>query len=505
MPSKVKSKESQIKISPPPFHIFMKLGEYFVFDTSACRFYTVDELTYRYLELCNTSSIKKAKDTLLCNNRHSEEEVENVAREISLLSKNGLFDIPDFSINKDFVNKEIDKIYSAPIYGIELGVTENCNLACKYCYCGTCSELSTKGLMSEKVAHQAVMWLFDISGKGKRVNITFFGGEPLLNKPLIRSVVEYSQLLGRLHNKTVTYTMTTNATLLDDEFLVFVKEHNIGIMVSLDGPRSTHDAQCPTKEGKSSYDLVTAGAKRLLTQRHTAVRCTMTHPMPKLKELIDFFEDFGFKSCLIGGAHNPIKNQSSVDFTEEDYADHAKQDEALVPELLEKISKQQHMGYFPFDKIIANIKTCKQPCAIKCGAGHGCLFVAADGVLYPCHRFGGMSKWQIGHISSGIDYGRYKKFWIDYRESLAQSCESCWAWPVCKGPCPWEIINPDGTFEKTLRFCDFRKARIELAAYIFAWQEKNHSAKKQSSICNKENGAVVDIPTAKGAIPKPKN
>jgi len=242
-------------------------------------------------------------------------------------------------------------------------------------------------------------------------------------------------------------------------------------MVSLDGPRKIHDPQCPMQNGKGSYDAATAGAKKLLLQHPANVRCTMTHPAPQLKELIDFFEDFGFKRSIIGPTINPIHSPSPVDFTEKDFAELSKQEEEFIPWILEKMASKEKIQYNPFDKFVGRIKNCAPKKDVKkCGACHGCTYVGADGSLFPCHRFGGMKEWQIGHILQEPDYDRYKKFWTDYRKILV-SCESCWAWSICKGPCPWEILQQDGTFKNTTRFCEFLKARVEGAAYIYAWKQ----------------------------------
>ena len=487
--------QSKAKTLPHPYHVFAMLGESFVFDTSACRFYKTDMPTARFLELCQDKSIENAKQVLVDEGVYSKEAIDHIAKEISFLSKNGLFDIIDFSVKKKDVEREIDRIYSSPICNIELAISEICNLSCKYCYCEQCRELPGAGLMSKATAEQAVDWLFEVSGNLKALGILFFGGEPLLNKPVVRSVVDYSKHLAMQHGKVVTYSMTTNGTLLDDEFMDFIQEHQITVMVSLDGKKETHDAQCPTKNGRGSYDMAAAGAKRLLSKRQTDARCTMAHPMPNLKELIDFFERFGFRAARIGGAINIPQLQSPVDFTEEDYAEFARQNEAYIPEFLERTSSKKQIIYNPFHQLLENIKKCTTPNSIKCGAGHSSLFVATDGTLYPCHRFGGMAKWKIGHISSGVDHARYKKFWLDYRNSLKHSCELCWAWSVCQGPCPWEVVKPDGTFEKAVRHCDFRKSYVEQAAYIYAWQQQPLPTKSKAD--KSDSITKTNVPAAK--------
>ena len=105
----------------------------------------------------------------------------------------------------------------------------------------------------EATARRALDWLFAASRDQKDVSITLFGGEPLLNKRVFPFVMEYSQELARKTGKSVHYTMTTNGTLLDERAIEYIKRHNFGLMVSLDGPPSVQDEQRPTRSGSGSF------------------------------------------------------------------------------------------------------------------------------------------------------------------------------------------------------------------------------------------------------------
>lgn len=476
-----------VKPTSCSYHVFNKLGEFFVFDTTSCNFYKIDNITYHFLKLCFEMSIDDAEAKLIASGQFTKNALASVANEIRILAENGLFDTPDYSMSSEQLQESLDSAYKTPIMGLELALAESCNLACKYCYCGTSRNMPNNGLMTEEIAKKAVLWLFEVAknAKSPKVNITLFGGEPLLNKPVIYAIIDYSQKLSKEYAKKVAYCMTTNATLLDDAFLEYAKKYHINIMVSLDGPKSIHDAQCPMHNGSGSFDLAAAGAKRLLKQSRATVRCTMAHPAPKLKELIDFFENFGFSRAIIGPTINPAFSPSSVDFTDADFLELARQEEDLIPWILEKSLKKEKLQYSPFHKFLARIQNCKPKTDVKkCGACHGCTFVGADGSLFPCHRFGGMKEWQIGHISVPPDYEKFKIFWAKYRNSL-KNCESCWAWAICKGPCPWEIMKNDGTFNVNSRFCNFLKKRIEGAAYIYAWLEEHNCLADTKAKLNK--------------------
>ena len=276
-------------------------------------------------------------------------ENEGLRREISALEESGFFEPCEQLIPTD---AEFDRLlrlrYEAPWTKLELALSEVCNLACRYCYCGTCrGEVPNQGRMSETIARAAINWLFAVSGRSKDVGITFFGGEPLMNKKVLLFAVAYSQRLAKLHGKKVFYSMTTNGTLIDDDVIAVIKRYNFGLMVSLDGPKERHDGQCPTRTGTGSFDLAVAGIKRLMARRkRVTVRCTMAHPAPDMMSLIRFFEDFGFSRIVLGRVFNPVY-PSPCDLTSEDSAELERQmNEVVIPWMLADLKAGRTPKYF---------------------------------------------------------------------------------------------------------------------------------------------------------------
>ncbi|MDD2459794.1 MAG: radical SAM protein [Kiritimatiellae bacterium] len=461
--------------NPPPYRVFEAGEDSFVYDTTSCRFIRIDPPTLRFLELCQSHSVDDAKGVMLGQGEFPESTVKSVASEVRALARNGLFKRPDYSVSSDRLEKELRHRYDAtPWNKLELALAETCNLACTYCYCGTCRDiLPNQGLMSETVARQAINWLFAVSGKSEQVSITFFGGEPLLNKPVFMFAVEYSQKLGKLHGKKVFYSMTTNGTLLDDDVITVIKRYNFGLMVSLDGPPEIHNAQCPTRGGEGSFDAAATGIRRLMARRRAVtVRCTMAHPVPRMLDLVRYFEEFGFTRIVLGRVVNPV-HKSPVDFTDDDFASCERQaNEEIVPWMLDKLAHGERPKYYPYSYFVEeqekSVKTtARKVSPFKCGACRGTTTVGADGMLYPCHRFVGMEAWRIGTIGNGPDYGRCKKFWRDYRACVAVKCESCWLWAQCKGPCPWEIAQADGSFKFSDRHCEQMEKHIKKAVAFY--------------------------------------
>ena len=91
--------------------------------------------------------------------------------------------------------------------------------------------------MTWDMAKRAVDFLWEHSIDSRMVSISFYGGEPLLQFPLVQRVIQYSK--ARFVGKKLTFNMTTNGTLLTDDIIRYLAEHEVSLMISIDGPRKS--------------------------------------------------------------------------------------------------------------------------------------------------------------------------------------------------------------------------------------------------------------------------
>ena len=124
-----------------------------------------------------------------------------------------------------------------------LHLTEECNLRCKYCFVKHGNRR-----MSEEVAMAAIDLLLTSCKDYARV--TFYGGEPLLEEPLLRKVTEYIEAKSHL---PVGIGLITNGTLISDSFLKFAEKHNIRLSVSYDGLKNDDNRQ--NEDGCALLDI----------------------------------------------------------------------------------------------------------------------------------------------------------------------------------------------------------------------------------------------------------
>src|SRR5204863_1044866 len=131
--------------------------------------------------------------------------------------------------------------------------------------------------MSESTAVQSVDFLLNESGR--IAHLTFFGGETLLNFPVLQSTIAYARRRAAELGKEIDFSLTTNATLLRPEIIEFLAENRIGVTISIDGPREMQDKFRVFHGGAGSYDVVAPKIKALLARhrsRPIGARVTLT-------------------------------------------------------------------------------------------------------------------------------------------------------------------------------------------------------------------------------------
>ena len=172
-----------------------------------------------------------------------------------------------------------------PLTTMVLNVTNQCNLSCTYCYeYGEDKIVDTENgkqpkFMSEETARQSVEFMLKEAGANPTAHITFFGGETLLNFPVLQKTITYARQRAADVGKAVDFSLTTNATLLKPEIIEFLAENNIGVTISIDGPREVQDKFRVFNNGAGSYDVVAPKIRELLRRHRTrpiGARVTLT-------------------------------------------------------------------------------------------------------------------------------------------------------------------------------------------------------------------------------------
>jgi len=360
-----------------------------------------------------------------------------------------------------------------PVRSVVLNLAQGCNLSCSYCFADEGLYHDKQyGFMSAEMARQGVDFAFH-EGQG-HVHITFFGGEPTLNWPVLVEAVRHGEERAAREGRTIDFSLTTNASLLGDERIAFLAEHRIGVSVSLDGPPDVNDAYRTRKDGKGSSADVVPRIKRLLAGHRTrpiAARVTLAAGNTDVERIFDYLMALGFHE--VGFA--PVTT--------------ARADLQLPPADLEQIlAGLQDLGarthaaarqgrFLGFSNLINTWQELHEG-KIKshgCGAGIGLLSVGATGGLYLCHRFTGSGEHQFGDLADGIDRQARGTFLQAAHVANKGTCQTCWLKHTCAGGCyheAWERLG--SALEPNAHYCDFMRQWMEFALITYTDLAENH-------------------------------
>ena len=96
-----------------------------------------------------------------------------------------------------------------------------------------------------------------------RLAVELHGGEPLIAFPELEEAVSRAEEYASEQNKTISFLVVTNGTLIDHDVAAFFLEHGFSVIVSLDGPQEIHDRYRINAQGKGSYARVIEGIRWL--------------------------------------------------------------------------------------------------------------------------------------------------------------------------------------------------------------------------------------------------
>jgi len=233
----------------------------------------------------------------------------------------------------------------------------------------------------------------------KQLDITFFGGEPLLEKEKIFKIIE---LLDRTSDHlSIHYKLSTNGTLLTEELVKKLLDKRVYMSLSLDGDPSVTDHQRKNAAGKGVSNQIIKGLQLLLKyNKSTNVTCVITPESAACaEESIDYIFDQGARFIT-----------TTLDYSadwEVSHFDQLKRSYQKLGKWYEKKINEGERFYLSFFDERIRTRTHK-PIAKseRCHIGQRQFSIAPNGELYPCIQFvttEGIPEYMIGHINSGFD------------------------------------------------------------------------------------------------------
>jgi uncharacterized protein len=332
--------------------------------------------------------------------------------------------------------------------------TLQCNFACEYCFQGDHGDHNKFGAkMTLETSAQVAGWIEERldSVKPSRLVLTFFGGEPLLNLPVLFDLAERAHLAAEARGLPFLINIITNGLLITPEIVDRLVPLGLnGVKITLDGDRHTHDRMRPLRGGQGTFDRIIANIRQIAGRCSVAIGGNFdASSADSFPGLLGFLQDQDFAPSL-----------SKVNF------------KPIIREKRPAVPK----GAIPLTVVGAGGAPLNGTCMTSAGAGNGicdtCHFaddtmsflreetrrrgfrtsdgvhmgpceihrqhaytIGPDGSLYACPGFTGEPSLSTGHID-GREEGWRKKAAARFEEIAAwRACGDCSFIPVCAGGC----------------------------------------------------------------------
>lgn len=344
-----------------------------------------------------------------------------------------------------------------------LHITDECNFRCKYCYENKCNK---------KLSFENIKALINVivEKNEKKPVITFYGGEPLLEKETIYKTVEYIHDIEKNNDVKFSFKINTNGYLLDDEFLEFAKKNDFYFCYSIDGNKSAHDINRVMVDGCGTFDRVEENAKKILEYKfnNIAMMVVNRNNIEMLYESVKYLFSLGFEKVLFALDYSDKWVDSDLDIIKREYL-------KLAELYYEKTMNEDSFYMFPFEnKIDAYISENKR-CLMECNLGYKSVNISTDGKLYPCMQLVDNPEYVIGDCVNGID--------IEKRANLKkveeyEVCKECAIKDRCKHTCACANKLSTGDVTQLSPFvCETERIIVEIADEV-----ANRLYKEESSM-----------------------
>ena len=400
---------------------------------------------------------------------HIREVGSNRDSIVRLLVEERGFTLEDGRALAEAVCRKMTEERFPPITEMELMLTEECNHRCDYCFV---EGKNPSNPMNRETARAAVDFLFQRSREKAELKILFFGGEPMLAFDLIRDIALYVEKKTAATGKKVSFDMTTNGTLFDEERASFLAEHKVRYLLSIDGDQKTHDLHRKTTDGKSSY-LRIVNDLPIMKKYQPWLGARMTvHPdtVDRIYDNLLHLAGLGINQFLIGPATGLKWSDRGLDI----YRD---QMIRVIGWLKSELGQGRHFRVNTLEENVAMLGGKSN--FWGCRAGRHSITVTARGTIFPCSKMLGVDNlegvYPLGTLDEGITE-------IYNRLSLCgmvpvdrQTCLDCRWGDTCMGGCfatnyqaTGSLFGPD-PFECRLksRTMEIARAAEEILGYKF--------------------------------------
>ncbi len=421
-------------MNTPFVHFLETHNDIYLFDVNTNMISKVNERIYKYFSGQGKKEDLESEDLLIINNMKNmgmlcANQIERIEHPMSNLIE----DILENSLNR-----------------LTIQVTQNCNFRCEYCvYSGSYhNRVHNNKRMDWDTAKCALDFLEQHSRNAPEINVSFYGGEPLLEMDLIRHCVDYSHKI--FNRKKVSFNLTTNASLLTDEVIKYFEKEKFLVTISLDGPQEIHDKNRTFADGKrGTYVTVIDRIKRI--KEIAPDFCANVTINAVLDDENNFslinqyfanepvIKDIYVSTNYVNDTNRKEKIEQS---NQANYIEICNEKFIALMYLMKRVSRDSVSKLVvrevaDINETVGKRKISRKVTPSITHPGGPCLpgvqrpFVNAYGKLYPCERVNETCEEMcIGNIYDGFNLESVKRL-LNIGKITEESCKKCWAFNFC--------------------------------------------------------------------------
>lgn len=317
--------------------------------------------------------------------------------------------------------------------------------------------------MSFDLAKKIINFIANRTPQNERLEIGFFGGEPLLEFNTIKKINDLIEEKIKIRFDKTCVSIISNGTIFSDEIGHYIDEHKIGFGISCDGIPIVHNRNRVFRNGKPTSNTI----EKTIWQAKNALNRVFINvvyqpvTLKYLPETIDYLSDLGIRQIYLNPDYSSLWGKDDI---------------AEIQNTFTRIAKK-YVGFYEkkdphfislIDGKIALILRGGYQLLERCRMGKGELAFTPDGKIYPCERLvsSNYTDHSIGNIQTGIDLNRIKCNKKGDGE-INTECLSCSLKNHCMNWCGCSNYFATGYYNRVNAFiCESEKASIRSAMEV---------------------------------------
>ncbi len=328
-------------------------------------------------------------------------------------------------------------------------LSEQCNLACKYCFLGNNDKKKRSHFLAENMSKETADKALDflirqlkesgLDSEESKPYIIFYGGEPMVNFSVLQYISTRINELRKTEKclKNADLSMVSNGLLIDEEKAKILNELGVGIAISVDGFTEKANAMRVNVAGQPVFSKVLEKLnmfKRLGLDIVLSVTLS-EETIKNTTDILRLVDEYGVR----GFGFN-------IMMSDDNFILPASYNEAASKFILDEFVELRKRGIYE-DRVMRKLKSFSKSqvyfsdCAATAG---GQIVIAPNGKVGICHGYLHDKKYFVADVRDDDFIAIKDPVWREWSQLTPvnkEECLDCAALGICGGGCPMNAMH----------------------------------------------------------------